>query len=115
MGLAASTAGCRKESSVWNYYGYVSTTNKCHCKVPDKTGKLCGKEITGRHCTNLKVHLSSFHSDVYKERVSADNDEKAAVRKRNVTQRPVGDTAKQITMHAAHTAKCGKNLIKIIC
>ncbi len=92
-------AGRKVESSVWKYYDYVTTTDKCRCLVPDKTGKVCGKEIAGRNCTNLKCHLSSSHPDAYAECISADKDKKshAAVSKTSAMEK-MSDNKKQITI-----------------
>ena len=54
--------GHPRDSSVWDYFLYSEEKEKRICQVPvGEGGNICGKEIKGRHTTNLKSHLKHSH------------------------------------------------------
>ena len=59
-------AGRKQESAIWDFFEHDSKTNKSRC-IAEVKGKVCGKELSGKNCTNLKTHLSSFHNALFKE------------------------------------------------
>ena len=58
--------GRPKSSGVWQYYKYSLDNNNSECTVI-VANQACGKKIAGRNPTNLKVHLASYHKDIFTE------------------------------------------------
>lgn len=65
--LAKLLAGRKKDSSVWEFFVYDTSTNKSKCKAMDSKKNECGIELCGKNPTNLSSHLRRFHKSEFVE------------------------------------------------
>lgn len=65
--LAKLLAGRKKDSSVWKFFIYDTSTNKSKCKAMDSKRNECGIELCGKNPTNLSSHLKRFHKSEFIE------------------------------------------------
>ena len=65
--LAKMLAGRKKDSSVWEFFVYDSSTNKSKCKAMDSQNKECGIQLSGKNPTNLSSHLKRFPKSEFVE------------------------------------------------
>jgi hypothetical protein len=61
---------------VWDHFSYDAVSDKCTCNViaVEGTDTKCGRKISGKNSTNMKTHLKTCHSSVYKEVEKRDGD-----------------------------------------
>jgi len=65
VSLAKSLAGRKRDSYVWEHFGYDEIRGKSTCRVSVGEDKVCGSVFTGKNTSNLVAHLQRSHKQEY--------------------------------------------------
>jgi hypothetical protein len=97
--------GRHKESPIWNFYHYDASTDKSRCTVivaadGSSSKRECGRLLSGKNPTNLKVHLKTFHKPEFLEYETLNNAlQKPAVAAAKLQSPGTSSNAQLASMH----------------